>query len=108
MQSEISEVQTPVLVQSTPTMNRKRQSSTTSSTGSNPLPVKIDKQSKLDMMLVDALSKTSETQHEGKKSSDELFCLSIVETLQKLPPKKNRQAKIRIQEILLDLEFSDE
>eukprot|EP00096_Caligus_rogercresseyi_P012900 TRINITY_DN5565_c0_g1_i3.p1 TRINITY_DN5565_c0_g1~~TRINITY_DN5565_c0_g1_i3.p1 ORF type:complete len:186 (-),score=49.72 TRINITY_DN5565_c0_g1_i3:522-1079(-) len=40
-----------------------------------------------------------------QRSSNWYFCQSLVESLDALPPKKNRMAKIKIQELLMNLEF---
>ena len=66
------------------------------------------RQEKIDLLLVNALSKSEEpttTSPSGVKSSDHLFCESIVEILDKLPAKKNRMARI---EILMKYEFDDD
>ena len=44
---------------------------------------------------------------EQEKDAEDLFCLSIVPTLKRLPPKKRQLAKLKIQQLLFDLEFGD-
>jgi hypothetical protein len=39
--------------------------------------------------------------------ADTLFCKSLIPTLKGLPAKKNRQAKLKIQQVLYDLEFGE-
>ena len=39
--------------------------------------------------------------------ADTLFCKSLIPTLKELPAKKNRQAKLKIQQVLYDLEFEE-
>ena len=39
--------------------------------------------------------------------ADTLFCKSLIPNLKELPAKKNRQAKLKIQQVLYDLEFEE-
>ena len=69
---------------------------------------RADRQDKIDLLLVNALSKTEDQtkeNSESSKSSNQLFCDSIVEILDKLPPKKNRMARVEIQQVLMKYEF---
>ena len=61
--------------------------------------------------LKDALTKALLTEEQttprssvDEKDSDTLFCLSLVESLKKLPSKSNKRARIKIMEVILDLE----
>ncbi len=40
-------------------------------------------------------------------NEDSLFCKSLVPTLRKLPPRKNKLAKIRISQLLFEMEFDE-
>ena len=42
-----------------------------------------------------------------KDCEDMLFCKSLVDTLKRLAPKKNRAAKIKINQILYEIEFEE-
>ncbi|CAB4058737.1 unnamed protein product [Lepeophtheirus salmonis] len=53
-------------------------------------------------------SSSGEIENEITKSSNWHFCQSLVDVLDSLPKKKNRMAKIKIQEILMKLEFDEE
>ena len=47
------------------------------------------------------------TEKEALEDADTLFCKSLISTLQNLPPRKNRQAKIKLQQVLYEIEFDD-
>ena len=70
---------------------------------------KSERQDKIDLLLVNALSKSDEQKPgtQESKSSNHLFCDSIVEILDKLPSKKNRMARVEIQQVLMKYEFDD-
>ena len=59
---------------------------------------------------MNALSKSEDQQKENSelRSSNQLFCDSIVEILDKLPSKKNRMARVEIQQVLMKYEFEDD
>ena len=40
-------------------------------------------------------------------NEDSLYCRSLVPTLQKLPPRKNKLAKIKISQLLFEMEFDE-
>ena len=73
------------------------------------------KQKESDLFLDEELSTTlkkvnqttdllfNESHHED--DGDALFCKSIIPTLKGLSPRNNRLAKIKIQQLLFDLEF---
>ncbi|XP_046863507.1 uncharacterized protein LOC124457274 [Xenia sp. Carnegie-2017] len=68
-----------------------------------------DRQDKIDLLLVNALSQSDEQKQQTQdwRSSNHLFCNSIVEILEKLPPKKNRMARVEIQQVLMKYEFGE-
>ena len=41
------------------------------------------------------------------KDSEHMFCQSLVQQLKSLPAQKNKLARIKIQQVLYDIEFSD-
>ena len=43
--------------------------------------------------------------NQDDENEDSLFCRSLKPTLKKLPPKKNKLAKIKISQLLFELEF---
>ena len=45
--------------------------------------------------------------NEEDDNEDWLFCKSLVPTLKKLPPRKNKLAKIKIGQLLFELEFDE-
>lgn len=71
---------------------------------------RADRQEQIDLLLVNALSKSEDSPATSSemKSSDQLFCESIVEILNQLPAKKNRMARVEIQQILMKYEFNDD
>ena len=72
---------------------------------------KANRQDKIDLLLVNALSKCEDQtteNSESTKSSNQLFCDSIVEILDKLAPKKNRMARVEIQQVLMKYEFDND
>ena len=70
---------------------------------------KID-QCNIDLLLAEALSKSggSKEKSEEEDDSDWHFCKSLVSILKKLPPKKNRLARLEIQQVLFRYEFDYE
>ena len=44
---------------------------------------------------------------ENDNDPDDLFCCSLVATLKRLPQKKNQMAKLKIQELLFNIEYED-
>ena len=61
---------------------------------------------KCDVMLIEAFM-NEKGKREREIDADESFAESIIPILQKLPEKKNRMAKIEIQQILMRHEFHD-
>ena len=53
----------------------------------------------------DYLMKKLEALDENDEDEDSLFCRSLVPTLQRLTPRQNKLAKIKIQQLLFDIEF---
>eukprot|EP00112_Aurelia_sp_Birch-Aquarium-sp1_P015098 Seg3315.2 transcript_id=Seg3315.2/GoldUCD/mRNA.D3Y31 product="hypothetical protein" protein_id=Seg3315.2/GoldUCD/D3Y31 len=62
---------------------------------------------KCDAMLIEALKNDGEQKDKKVFDPDVSFAESIVPILQKLPDKKNRKAKIEIQQILMKYEFDE-
>ena len=70
---------------------------------------KADLGYKVDAMILKSLSDMDETfrsQIAEDSDSDSLFCKSLIKNLQGPHPRENRIAKIKIQEVLFNLEFS--
>jgi hypothetical protein len=44
----------------------------------------------------------------GSQDEDSLYCLSLVDSIKQLDPRKKRIAKIKIQKLLFDLEFDED
>ena len=53
-------------------------------------------------------SKKSPSEHPQVKTNEEYFALSIVPTLKRMTDKQKALAKIRIQQLLYEIEFSNE
>ena len=64
-------------------------------------------QSALERAIMADIDKSKETEVE-KNDPDELFCKSIVSSFKGLTKKKNKQAKIKVLQVLLDMEDSDD
>ena len=72
---------------------------------------KTRKDMDIDMLLTRSLIQDIESNEEKKQNTeypDELFCKSLVDSFKKLPKKKNKRAKIKVLEILLEFEDDDE
>ena len=73
-----------------------------------------DRRDSIDYLIIDALKNTSNTDQtsgsscQDKEDHDLLFLKSVAPLLSNLPPRKNRMAKIEIQQLLLRYEFEDE
>ena len=73
----------------------------------------IDSDESADLLLVKALDKhlnqaSEQSQPRPQEEDDDrLFCLSLVKTLKKLNGKKNALAKLKIQQVLFDIQFED-
>ena len=63
---------------------------------------------KLDVIIANTLSKLTDQLRSDEENSDWLFCKSIVGLLGKLNPKRNRLARMEIQQVLMKYEFGDE
>ena len=55
------------------------------------------KSEEIDLMLINELSKEN---NKKEKTSNELFCSSLVETFDKLTEKRNRMARVEIMQVL--------
>ena len=105
----------PLLSPSCSSFNSLEQSP---NTASSPVSFNIQSKQKISKKrkqpngdLKDALTKALLTEEQttprnsvDEKDSDTLFCLSLVESLKKLPSKSNKRVRIKIMEVLLDLE----
>ena len=58
--------------------------------------------------LNSSISEYFSNHNDPKKNADSLFCQSLVSILSSLAPKKNRKAKSDIQNLLYDIEFTDD
>ena len=73
----------------------------------------IDSDESADLLLVKALDKHLNQAPEQsqprpqEEEDDRLFCLSLVKTLKNLNGKKNALAKLKIQQVLFDIQFED-
>ena len=71
------------------------------------------KKGKVDETEVDLMKQLSDTDNDIKKllteskSEDSLYCRSLVPMLEMLPLKKKRLAKIRISQLLYELQFDE-
>ena len=67
-----------------------------------------ERRDQIDLLLAKALTTTQSEEHDNLEDDpDLLFCKSIVSSLKNLPPRKNRRAKIEIQQVLLKHEFDE-
>ena len=60
-----------------------------------------------DQALINALKEETSSKAENDLDPDVAFVHSIVPILKSLPPKKNRLAKIEIQQLLIRYEFDE-
>ena len=51
---------------------------------------------------------STSSRNEPDYADDMLFCKSLVTSLKNLEPVKNRQARMKIQQVLFELEFGSE
>ena len=68
--------------------------------------------SQMDFMLIKTLQdfndpKSTQETKQCEETEDSLFLKSLIPTLSKLAPKNNKMAKMKIQELLFDLEFGE-
>ena len=80
---------------------------------SKQLKVRSDLSTSVDKMLIKTLGameekeKASDSAVDEQKDSDYLFCNSLVPILRGLTPKKNRYAKMKIQQLLYEVEYEE-
>ena len=55
-----------------------------------------------------AIASYLQNENSRKDDADDMFCKSLVPILSSLPVKMNRKAKIEIQKLLYDIEFSED
>jgi len=60
-----------------------------------------------EQFLLKEIAKDGSKEKKEENDADELFCASLVPTLKRLIPKKNQLCKIKIQQLLFDVEFGD-
>ena len=102
-----SEVFTPP---ASPASSASRKSNSNMESSNIP-PKKVKKRplDECDALLIDALKKdSSASEKKSVVDPDVSFTDSIVPILRSLPPKKNRLAKIEIQQLLLKYEFDED
>lgn len=65
--------------------------------------------SMLDLAIVETLksSKKEVSEEPKEKDCNVLFCLSLVDTLKALSPRENSLAKLKIQQVLFEIEHGD-
>ena len=91
-----------------PSSSRSPSLSSPRSTLSSPPQSKKNKVDNVEMALIDALKGAPpQPTPTVQEDSDLLFCKSIVPQLRKMEAKKNRMAKIEIQQVLLKYEFDN-
>ena len=61
----------------------------------------------LDVAIVETLRASKKEEEPKEKDSNVLFCLSLVDTLKSLSPRNNAFAKLKIQQILFEIEHGD-
>ena len=80
---------------------------------SKQLKVRSDLSTSVDKMLIKTLGameekeKASDSAVDEQKDSDYLFCNSLVPILRGLTPKRNRYAKMKIQQLLYEVEYEE-
>ena len=60
------------------------------------------------MKKIKKIEKDLTMPNEEDFDEDFLYCRSLVPTLKRLPPRQNRIAKIKISQLLFELEFGEE
>ena len=88
--------------------SRKRTRSNDDHQSYSVLNKRVDQQEKIDVVLTNTLPLSNGYSQVDKESSDWLFCKSLVEILEKMPPKQNRMARVEIQQVLLKYEFLED
>ena len=59
-------------------------------------------------MIISSLKSISEKREQRRDDEDELFGRQVAATLRRLTSRQKAQAKLRIQQTLVDVEFPDE
>jgi len=98
---------------SSPTHTEQNQVGRKRSASSTLEPVNQSKYSKrerekLDIIIANTLSKLTDQLKSDEENSNWLFCKSLVGLLGKLSPRRNRLARMEIQQVLMKYEFGDE
>ena len=63
----------------------------------------------IESFLMDSIREREREKVEKKQDDpDDLFCRSLVATLKRLPQKKNQLAKLKMQQLLFDIEYEDQ
>lgn len=69
---------------------------------------KRSQREKLDILIANTIAKVSDQLKSDEENSNWLFCKSLVGLLGKLPPKRNRLARMEIQQVLMKYEFVED
>ena len=80
---------------------RKR---TTTNDQNNPF---LDQVKSMDEKMINYLGKTKDKEENDKKDEAELFCISLIAVLRDMDKRQLRLAKLKIQQILYDLQYAD-
>ena len=57
--------------------------------------------------MIDYLAKTKDKEENNKKDEVELFCSSLIPVLRDMNKKQLRLAKLKVQQLLYDLQYED-
>ena len=103
---------TPVSTNITP-VSKRSDVTTRSSDYSNPRKRRsVDADENANLLLVQTLDKHLNQPEQAQvqlqeEDDDRLFCLSLVKTLKGMAPKKNALSRIKVQQVLFDVQFQD-
>jgi len=93
----------------TPQLGRKRSASSTDHLHPSKWSKKTERErEKMDVIIANTLSKLTDQIKSDEENSDWLFCKSLVGLLGKLSPKRNRLARMEIQQVLMKYEFGED
>lgn len=73
-------------------------------------PAKISREASsiaTDAMIVETLQELKDKRMSEAEDSDTLFCLSLCGILKKLSPRQNRRARMRLLDVLYEIEFEN-